>query len=301
MALAIAEKIGAEILSVDSRQIYRGLDIGTAKPTSEDRERVPHHFIDERKPDEPFSAGRFAELANARIASILSRNQLPLLVGGSTLYLDALVHGLGAVPRPSPTLRVELNRRVEAGELRELAAQLKSVDPLGARQLDMANPRRVVRALEVFLETGIPWSEWMQQTVSPFYSYHVVVLTRPREELYHRIETRVDAMLSAGLLEENRRVLAAGYRLDLGPLQTIGYQEPRAYLHGEIDYTQMVRLLKRNSRRYAKRQLTWYRRHPEYEWIDLSATPPHRVEERLVSLAESSRPPLNDEERLGVD
>ena len=272
LSLAIAGRIGAEIVSADSRQVFRGLDIGTAKPSADELKSIPHHFIDERDLGNPWSAGRFAEEANGRIADILRRGAIPLIVGGSTLYLEALVHGLADIPDSDPAIRAELNEQVSTLEgAQNLFEELERIDPEGAETLDPTKTQRLVRALEVYRTTGEPWSSFFAQAEPPPYRYRVVVLTRPREELYARIEARVGAMLDAGLIDENRRLFEAELQLDTNPLRTIGYQEPFAHLSGEIDYDEMVRLLKRNTRRYAKRQLTWFRRRPEYEWVDLSA------------------------------
>ncbi|MCH7638175.1 MAG: tRNA (adenosine(37)-N6)-dimethylallyltransferase MiaA [Bacteroidetes bacterium] len=272
LSLTIASRIGAEIVSADSRQVFRGLDIGTAKPSWNELAAVPHHFIDECNLGSLWSAGRFAEEANGRIAHIIQRGAVPLVVGGSTLYLEALVHGLADIPDSDPAIRAELNEQVSTLEgAQNLFEELERIDPEGAETLDPTKTQRLVRALEVYRTTGEPWSSFFAQAEPPPYRYRVVVLTRLREELYARIEARVDAMLDAGLLEENRGLMDAGFKLDTNPLRTIGYQEPFAHLSGEIDYDEMVRLLKRNTRRYAKRQLTWFRRRPEYEWVDLSA------------------------------
>lgn len=291
LSLSLAERLGAEIISVDSRAVYRGLDIGTAKPTEADRARVSHHFIDERDPDQPWSAGLFAEAANQRIGDILERGRVPLLVGGSTLYLEALLHGLAATPPADPATRAALMQRVQQpGGATALFETLQAVDPGAARTLDASKTQRLVRALEVYQISGRPWSSYFDDTPAPPYQYHVLVLTRPREALYARLEARVDAMLAAGLVEENRTLLNAGVELDVPPLSTIGYREPIAYLKGYITYDEMVRRLKRNTRRYAKRQLTWFRRHPEYEWIDLDATSEREILKKLYAITENLTP-----------
>ena len=268
LSLAQAERLGAEIVSADSRQVYRGLDVGTAKPSPEERRRVPHHFVDELDPGAPWSAGRFAEMANERIRSILERGRVPLVVGGSTLYLEALVHGLAEVPPGDPAVRQALTEQA-AENTTGLFEELRRVDPAGAATLDPTKTQRLIRALEVYRTTGRPWSSFFSARTPPPFRYRVIVLTREREDLYRRIETRVDVMIEHGLVEENRRLLEAGYRLDTNPLRTIGYQEPIAFLEKRISFEEMVRLLKRNTRRYAKRQLTWYRRRSEYEWVDV--------------------------------
>jgi tRNA dimethylallyltransferase len=270
LSLSLAEQLGAEIVSADSRQVYRGLDVGTAKPSPEELRRVRHHFVDELDLGEPWSAGRFAAAANARIGEILERGRVPLVVGGSTLYLEALVHGLAEVPPGDPDVRRALTARA-AEDPGALYEELARIDPEGAATLDPTKTQRLVRALEVYRTTGRPWSSYFEARSPPPYRYRVVVLTRDREELYRRIEQRVDEMIGRGLVEENRRLLAAGHRLDTNPLRTIGYQEPIAFLEGRISFEAMVNRLKQNTRRYAKRQLTWFRRCSEYTWVGLDA------------------------------
>lgn len=271
LSLEVAQRLGAEIISADSRQIYRRLSIGTAKPSLDEQRRIPHHFVDELPLGAPWSAGRFADAANARIRGILKRGRFPLVVGGSTLYLEALVHGLADVPVGDPEVRTRLMQEAVApGGGERLFEELMQVDPAGAATLDPSKTQRLVRALEVVRSTGRPWSAFFSDRVPPPYRYRVIVLTRPRADLYRRIEARVDRMLEEGLLEENRQLLSDGYRLDTNPLRTIGYHEPFEHLVGVLSYADMVERLKRNSRRYAKRQLTWFRRRVEYEWLDVS-------------------------------
>jgi tRNA dimethylallyltransferase len=267
LAVAWAQAHDGEIVSADSRQVYRPLTIGTAKPSPEELAAVPHHFVDELDLDEPFSAGEFARQAEARIREILARGRTPLVTGGSTLYLEALLHGLADIPETSMDTRRALTQRLHTEGAPALYAELVRVDPASAATMDHTKTQRVVRALEVYHDTGRPLSAYHAQLTPPF-EPRVVVLNRPRAELYDRINRRVDAMLAAGLVEENRALLAAGYPPDLNPLRTIGYREPMAYLRGETSYEEMVRVLKQSSRRYAKRQLTWFRRYPSYEWAD---------------------------------
>lgn len=269
LSLELAERIGGEIISADSRQIYRALSIGTAKPSDSELARVPHHFIDELDLDEPFSAGLFAEKANKRIGDILRRERMPVIVGGSTLYLEALIHGLSDVPKTRPATRERLMNRLHEEGAERLFEELVRRDPASARTMDATKSQRIVRALEVLEDTGRPLSSFQKTRAEPPFRYEVFVLTRPREVLYERINERVDAMLAAGLLEENRRLLATRHSPTQPALRTIGYREPMAHLRGEISYEEMVRRLKRNTRRYAKRQLTWFRRREAYTWLDL--------------------------------
>lgn len=284
LSLAIAERLGGEIISADSRQIYRPLTIGTAKPSLGELARVPHHFIDELNLDEVYSAGRFAEDANERIAEILARRRTPLVVGGSTLYIEALLHGLAEIPPTSEETRGRLMDRLRSEGSEHLFEELRRRDPTSAATMDPTKSQRIVRALEVLEDTGRPLSSFHENRPAPPYRYAPVVLTRSRATLYERINRRVDAMLDAGLLDENRRLLAGRNDLSASPLRTIGYREPLAYLQGEVSYEEMVRLLKQNSRRFAKRQLTWFRRRPEYLWLDLESVEDAEVLEMVLAL-----------------
>ena len=253
--------------------ILRQITVGTAKPTQAERERVKHHFIDELDLTEPFSAGRFAEVASERIARILEQGRVPIVVGGSTLYIEALLHGLSDIPPTSAETRSQLMHRLRTEGADVLHHELRAVDPRSACTMDASKTQRIVRALEVYHDTGHLLSWYHAQQPEPRFNFVPVVLTRQRKTLYERINQRVDRMLDHGLLEENRRLLEYVGDTTPNPLRTIGYREPLAYLRGEIDYEEMVRLLKRNSRRYAKRQLTWFRRHDEYTWIRVDQQP----------------------------
>lgn len=270
LSLTLAEQWDAEIISADSRQIYRELTIGTAKPSPEEQQRAPHHFIDERSIFEPpYSAGAFAKDANQRIREIVSRGRQPLIVGGSTLYIHALQYGLADIPEVDDTVRERIEKRLDKEGAETLYAELQSVDPEQAKKMDPTKTQRLVRALEVYHGTGRPLSYYHEQQPDPPFTYRTIVLNRDRQKLYRRIEQRVDRMLDRGLLDEVRGLLDAEIEPTRQPLRTIGYREPIQYLRGQIDYDEMVRLVKRNSRRYAKRQLTWFRRYDEYEWIDI--------------------------------
>ena len=273
LSLDLAEQMGAEIVSADSRQVYRGLDIGTAKPGPEELERVPHHFIDELDLDQPFSAGAFAEAAWSRIRDIQSRGRRVLVVGGSTLYIYALERGLAAIPAVDREVRDEMTARLADEGAEALFEELARVDPRAAQSMDATKTQRLVRALEVYHGTGRPLSSYQTHQPAPPYAFRTFVLTRERRLLYDRINRRVDAMLAEGLLDEVQTVLAAVDHADIPPLRTIGYQEPIAYLRGEHSYETMRRLVKRNSRRYAKRQLTWFRRFDDYRWVDVENAP----------------------------
>lgn len=273
LSLEIAEQLGAEIVSADSRQVYRELTIGTAKPSAEAQERVPHHFIGERSVRNPFSAGAYAREANERIKSIRVRGRTALVVGGATLYLHALQYGLAEIPDVDDEVREWLEERLEEEGPQTLYDELAEVDPVQAEKNDPTKTQRVIRALEVYHGTGKPLTHYHEQQPDPPFTYTTIVLNRDREILYNRINRRVDRMLERGLLDEVRDVMDIdGVQLDEPPLSTIGYREPIQHLRGEISYDEMVRLVKRNTRRYAKRQLTWFRRYDEYTWINAETT-----------------------------
>lgn len=273
LSLATAEALDAEIVSVDSRQVYEELTIGTAKPAPEAQARVPHHLIGERTLHEPLSAGAYADVANDRIAEIRERGKRALVVGGATLYLHALQYGLADIPDVDDAVRERLQARLETEGKQALYDELTEVDPTQAAEMDPTKTQRVLRALEVYHGTGRPLSHYYEQQPEPPFDYVTVVLNRDRQRLYDRINRRVDQMLESGLLDEVRAVMDMdGVHLDKPPLSTIGYREPIQYLRGEIDYDEMVRLVKRNTRRYAKRQLTWFRRYDEYQWREAPQT-----------------------------
>lgn len=278
LSLDVAEALDAEIISADSRQVYEELTIGTAKPSPQAQERVPHHFIGERTLQEPFSAGTYAEEANDRIRSILDRERVPLIVGGATLYLHALQYGLADIPDVEDCVRERLEDRLDEEGPEALFEELQEVDPKQAEKADPTKTQRVIRALEVYHGTGKPLTYYHENQPEPPFSFTTIVLNRDRDELYNRINGRVDRMLERGLLDEVREVMEIeGVALDEPPLSTIGYREPIQHLRGEIEYDEMVRLVKRNTRRYAKRQLTWFRRYDEYNWVDASTVTPEDV------------------------
>ena len=270
LSLRLAEELNAEIISADSRQIYQELTIGTAKPGPEEQRQAPHHFVNERSIfDAPYSAGAFARDANERIRQILRRGRRPLVVGGSTLYVHALQFGLADVPEVDESVRSHIEQRLNDEGAEALYDELRQVDPHQADRMDPTKTQRLVRALEVYHGTGKPLTYYHENQPAPPFSYRTIVLNRERSSLYERIEERVDCMLDNGLLDEVHGLLEQGVDPERQPLRTIGYREPIEYLTGEIDYDEMVRLVKRNSRRYAKRQLTWFRRYSTYNWVDL--------------------------------
>lgn len=270
VALGLAGALGGEIVSLDSRQMVRGLDIGTAKPSRAERERVPHHLIDIAEPDEPLPLSRVLGLVYAAVDELRARGVAPILVGGTGQYVRALREGwqVPEVP-PDPALRARLAAAAAAAGPDALHARLAEVDPASAARIDPRNVRRVARALEVHELTGRPLSELRART-GPRYDGLVLGLSRPRPALYARVDARIDAMLSAGLEAELRRLLAAGYDWRLPSLSSVGYGEWRAYFEGTIDRAEVVRLIRHNTRRLVRSQAAWFRpTDPGLMWFDL--------------------------------
>ena len=268
VSLQLAEPLNAEIVSADSRLLYRGMDIGTAKPTPEERRRVPHHLIDVVDPDETWSLAQYQDAAYRAIEDILSRGRLPFLVGGTGQYVWAVVEGW-RVPRvpPNPRLREVLERWGREIGPEALYEKLLLLDPGVAGLVQPRNLRRIVRALEVIFTTGRPFSQ--QRTKSPPpYRILMLGLYRPREELYRRIDQRIEAMLQAGWLEEVKRLLEQGYGPDLPAMSGIGYAELAAYLLGRMSFEEAVAQIRRRTRQFVRRQANWFRlSDPRIHWF----------------------------------
>jgi tRNA dimethylallyltransferase len=267
VSIPLARLLNAEIISADSRQVYKYMDVGTAKPLPEERAHVPHHFIDELPPDQEFNAGDFGVQGRKVIDAILGRGRLPLVVGGSGLYLQSLIDGFFEGPGADWEYRKILEERVQRGQLDELVSELSTVDPVSASTIDPTKPRRIIRALEVYHTTGKPLSVLQREGRIAINFIPVFFgLEWERAELYRRVDARCEEMLQNGLLEEIDRLEGMGYGPSLNALRTVGYAEGFAYRRGEISYVEMVRLFKQNSRRYAKRQITWFRRDERITW-----------------------------------
>jgi tRNA dimethylallyltransferase len=260
LSIALAQALGGEIVSADSRQVYRHMDIGTAKPTPSERAAVPHHLLDVVAPDQEFSLALYLDAATAAIAAIAARGRLPLLVGGTGQYVAALLDGW-QIPRVAPDaeLRAALEREGEQHGAAALHARLARVDPAAAAGILPTNVRRVIRALEVFELTGRPISE-QQVKRPPPYQARVLWLTLPADELYGRIDARVDGMLAAGLVEEVRALLAGGYDWALPAMSGLGYRELRPYLEGTSSLEEAMQRLKYDTHAFARRQPNWFRR-----------------------------------------
>ncbi len=275
IALQVAERLEAEIVNADSRQLYRGMDIGTAKPSAAEMQRVPHHLVNIREIDQPIDVAQFAALGRAAIAEIVSRGRSVLVVGGSGLYLRVLRDGIFAGPPASTELRARLVAEAECNGNAALHERLATIDPVSASRISRNDRMRIVRALEVFELTGTPLSEHhaRHRFTACRYQSCMIGLECPREVLYAQIDARFDSMIEAGLVDEVRMLLAAGHDAGASRLNTIGYREIAAYLHGELNFTMAVELAKRRSRQLAKRQLTWFHAQTEIEWMNPLAGP----------------------------
>jgi len=269
LSLRLAAEFNSPILSADSRQFFRGMDIGTAKPDQEEQERIKHYFLDSLDPEEVYNAGRFEAEAENLMQELFVKHPVLIMVGGSTLYMDAIWQGFDEMPQIEAHVRDRLNQTLEESGLKPLQEELKEVDPATYAQIDQQNPARIIRALEVYRGTGIPISLLRKGRKKKIHSYRLIKvgLWEEREKLYRRIEERVDRMMEEGLLDELRLLLKRGLSPESQALNTIGYQELIPYLRGRYDLEEAIRLIKRNSRRYAKRQLTYYRKHEEIQWF----------------------------------
>lgn len=286
-AIVLAERLGAEIVCADSRTVYRRMDIGTAKPTPAQRTRVPHHLLDIADPDQPVTLAAYGERATQAIREIRTRGRVPVLVGGTGLYVRAIVDGY-AIPQVPPD--ESLRRRLEALESATPGAlhrRLEAVDPVAAVRIHPRNTRRLIRALEVFERTGRPISE-LQRRAGPQSSALQIALTVDRSVLYRRIDERVDAQLAAGLVDEVQTLLARGYAPSLPAMQGLGYKEIIEYLQGRAALDEAVRRLKRNTRRFAKRQYTWFRRDGRIRWLDVDGWTAEEVADRIIRMVESN-------------
>ncbi len=301
VAIQVATHFGTEILTADSRQVYRGMDIGTDKPTAEDRQVVPHRLLDLANPDEVFNTGWYRRAALEHIERLHATDRLPFVVGGTGLYIRALVRGLCLAPQADPAVRADLKKLSEQGGRNSLYAELMRVDPAAAARLHPNDESKVMRALEVYRLSGRLMSEMQAEhrfQEAPFSSL-LIGLQRTSEMLYRRIEERIDWQLAHGMVEETRSLLERGYGRELGAMKGLGYRHIGAYLEKEYDYAEMVRQFKRDTRRFAKRQMTWFRKEPGIEWFSidegesLGQVGRHvitRIEEFLHGRGSSSQP-----------
>ena len=269
LSVKLAEQFKSEIINADSRQVYKFMDIGTAKPTVEERNQVYHHFVDYVKPDEHFDAGMFGENGRKVIDNLLLNQKVPIVVGGSGLYIKSLVDGLFEGPKQDTVIRKELDKRIEKDGIESLLLELKQIDPELAQKLLHTNKHRIIRAMEVYYITGKPISTLHKDNKTKV-DFHPVIfgLNCERKELYKKINSRVLVMISDGLVEEVKNLLNMGFSKDLKAFHTVGYKEPIDFIDNKISYETMVARIQQYSRNYAKRQLTWFRADERITWLD---------------------------------
>jgi tRNA dimethylallyltransferase len=283
LAVALGRELGGEIISADSRQIYQRLDVGTDKPTKEERELVPHHLIDTVAPDQEFTLAQYQERAYRAIEDILSREKVPFLVGGTGLYVRAVLEGF-LIPRVKPNLRLRRELLQQAGRdgAPALHGRLREVDPKAAAGIDPRNVRRVIRALEVYQELGEPISR-LQKRKPPPYPILKIGLTMDREALYRRIDLRVDSMVERGLLAEVQGLVADGYGYDLPAMSGLGYQQMGMCLRGEVDLATAVRKIKSETHRFVRQQHKWFRLDDEtIHWFDMGDEPYEEIKALIL-------------------
>ena len=283
LAVELAKEVNGEIVSCDSMQIYKRMDIGTAKPTMEERQGIVHHMMDIIEPWEDFSVSRYCEMAAPIVDDIISRGKTAIIAGGTGLYMDSLIKGNDFAPFPATGVREKLEEKAKLLGFDAMLAELSAVDPESSEKLH--DLRRVIRALEVYYETGIPISEHNRRTqaIPPRYSPLWLGLDfTERSELYRRIDLRVDIMLQMGLLDEIRTLLDSGIPEKCTALQAIGYKEFVSYLKGQMTLEQAAQDLKKSSRHYAKRQLTWFRRNKSIHWLTRNTG---EGSEKIISMA----------------
>lgn len=290
VGIELAKRLDGEIISADSMAIYKGMDIGTAKPSAAERDDVPFHLIDAVYPDEEFSVAEFKQLAEHATRDIISRGKLPILVGGTGLYIRAVTVGLN-IPRVGPDRKLREQLKAEAAEFgsRYLLDRLRAVDPITAERLHENDLKRIIRAIEVHALTGLPISHFHEvsgKTEVPF-DVQLFGLTMSRQALYERIERRVDEQIEAGLIDEVRGLLEKGYTTDLPSMKGLGYKQIAGYLKDEYSLQIAIDLLKRDTRRFAKRQFTWFRADPRIRWMDVEGHAAIEVAEEIADILKS--------------
>ena len=290
IAIQLAQRLNAEIVSVDSRQIYRQMDIGTAKPTYQEQQAAPHHLIDCVDISQPFTVADYKHLADTTISEIRNRNKQVILAGGAGLYFRAIVDGLFEGPGADAKLRKKLHLEAEEYGVDGLHNRLRNYDPISADRIHPNNLTRVIRAIEVYELTGVPLSELQQQWKDKKQQYAIIAfgLTMPRPLLNDRINQRVDVMLANGLVKEVETILEAGHVRNSFALQSFGYKELIAYLDGESTYVEAVEQLKQNTRKFAKRQMTWFKKDKRIQWLERN-TRPNNVENIVNEIINSTQ------------
>ena len=270
LSIALAKELGGEIVSCDSMQVYKRMDIGTAKPTVEEREGIPHHMLDVAEPWEDFSVSQYCKMATPIVDDILGRGKTAIVVGGTGLYMDALIRGNDFAPYPSTGRREELEALADSEGIEAVLCKLREVDPESAARLHPSDRKRIIRAMEVYLETGETITAHNEKTKAIPDRYNPIWFAledENRQDLYDRIDRRVDIMLEQGLLAEIESLLAAGIPEKCTAMQAIGYKEFLAARNGDISVEEAAEEVKKASRHYAKRQLTWFRRNGRIHWL----------------------------------
>ena len=270
LAVELAKELNGEVVSCDSMQVYRRMDIGTAKPTIEERQGIIHHMLDVAEPDEDFSVSRYCEMASKIVDDIIARGKTAIIAGGTGLYMDSLIKGNDFAPLPSTGMREKLEAQADAEGMEAMLALLNSIDPEAAARLHLADRKRIIRALEVYYETGETITEHNRKTqeIPPKYQPLWLGLDfADRAELYSRIDRRVDIMLEMGLVDEIRNLLSSGIPAKCTAMQAIGYKEFVDAMDGKISIAEAADQVRQSSRHYAKRQLTWFRRNPNMHWL----------------------------------
>ncbi len=270
LAVELAKELGGEVISCDSMQIYKRMDIGTAKPTVEEMQGIPHHMLDVAEPDEDFSVSRYCEMADPILQDVLARGKTAIIAGGTGLYMDSLMRGNAFAPYPATGCREKLEAEAEEKGMAWMLEKLRAIDPESGARLHLADKKRIIRALEVYQETGQTITEHNRRTqaIPPKYSPIYLGLDfADRAKLYERIDLRVELMMQQGLLEEIKALLASGIPDKCTAMQAIGYKEFVAALQGEISLEEAIAQVQQSSRHYAKRQLTWFRRNPNMHWL----------------------------------
>lgn len=285
LAVAMAKALNGEVVSCDSMQIYKHMDIGTAKPTREEMDGIPHHMLDVAEPQEDFSVSRYCEMATSIVDDIIARGKTAIIAGGTGLYMDALIRGNSFAPYPSTGMREKLEQQADQEGMEAMLTRLRSIDPDSAARLHLKDRKRILRALEVYYETGetITAHNIKTQAIAPRYQPTWFALEdENRQDLYDRIDKRVDLMLEAGLIEEIQDLLSRGIPKKCTAMQAIGYKEFVDALDGNSTIPEAAQLVKQSSRRYAKRQLTWFRRNNAIHWLRRK---PGQTTEEILAIA----------------
>jgi tRNA dimethylallyltransferase len=291
LAFEIAKRIGGEIISIDSMKVYRRMNIGTAKPSAENRKQIPHHLVDVVEPSETFSVGRFIELADTAIGDILAKNKSVVAVGGTAMYIKALLYGLFEGAGTDENIRYQIKARIESEGLERLYRELAVIDPVAAQRIHANDAKRIIRALEVFQLTGLPISSFQQQfdSAGTVDEWVIIGLRRDKVDASHRINVRVKRMIEEGLVDEVKRLLAEDRPLSQQARCAIGYAEIINHLEGKIGLEEAIELIKKNSRKLAKTQRTWFKTFRSVQWFDVKEEDTlDNVAQRAMSIVDAN-------------